>query len=630
MIRLVALGCAVAVVVVSAVTGFISSEPSVTASAKQFLVAWQGGYYRTAAAQTTGNQVLVARSLKAAYSQLGAEDLSLSMGPITVHGNVAHAYFFASIDLGRGGQPWNYRGSFTLRRSGSQWLVVWSPSVIAPGLGPNERLAVLTTLPQRASLLDSTGTSLIPLSPTFEVGVIPDKVKNPTVTAKDLSRVARLGASDADEMRGQIRSAPPDAFFELLQLSPRQYAAISGRLAKVPDLITHEVSKRLFGSTVPELTGTVGTETARVLVEDGDAYLPGTTVGLYGGLQQAFQANLTGTPSTEVVVQNMDGHQVRVLKRWNGRPGQAVRTTINGAVQGAARNAVDSLGLPATIVAVRAGTGQVLAVASHSEPGMPAVKALDGGYQPGQAFSIVSTAALLAAEPSFTASAQVPCRQTNLVNGQTFSNAPAVPGITRKPFSVDFAHACSTALAGLSLYISPAQLTGAANAFGLGVPWQLPIAAFTGSVKPPSSINAPDLPADMTGTGTVEVSPLDMALVAAAVESGTWHQPSLVTAATARVTPKTALKGKIISVLRQLMAGTVKSGVARGARVAGAPLYGQVGSAPLPGHRGISAIWFVGYRAGVAFAVLVFSRSDLFDPAISIAHSFAQALRSGA
>jgi cell division protein FtsI/penicillin-binding protein 2 len=629
MIRLVALGCAVAVVVVSAVTGFISSEPSVTASAKQFLVAWQGGYYRAAAAQTTGNQVVVARSLKAAYSQLGAEDLSLSMGPITVHGNTAHAYFFASIDLGRGGQPWNYRGSFTLRRSGSQWLVVWSPSVIAPGLGPNERLAVLTTLPQRAPLLDSAGTSLIPLSPTFEVGVIPDKVKDPTVTAKDLSRVARLGASDADEMRGQIRSAPPDAFFELLQLSPSQYAGISGRLAKVPGLITHEVSKRLFGSTVPELTGTVGTETARVLVEDGDAYLPGTTIGL-SGLQQAFQPNLTGTPSTEVVVQNMAGHQIRVLRRWNGRAGQAVRTTINGGVQAAARNAVGSLGLPATIVAVKAGTGQVLAVASHSEPGMPAVQPLIRTYQPGQAFSIVSTAALLAAEPSFTARAQIPCRPTNLVNGQTFANVPAVPGITRKPFSVDFAHACSTALAGLSLDVSPSQLTGAANAFGLGVPWQLPVGAVTGSVKAPSSVNSPDLPADMTGRGTVEVSPLDMALVAAAVESGAWHQPSLVTSPTARVTPKTALKAKIISVLRGLMADTVKSGVARAARVRGAQLYGQVGSAPLPGHRGISAIWFVGYRGGVAFAVLVFSRSNVFDPAVSIAHSFVQGLRSGA
>jgi cell division protein FtsI/penicillin-binding protein 2 len=629
MIRLVALGCAVAVVVISGVTGFIASEPSATASVKQFLVAWQSGNYQAAAAQTTGNQVVVARSLADAYRQLGADDLSLSMGPVTVHGSTAHASFFASIDLGRGGQPWNYRGSFTLRRSGSRWLVVWSPSVIAPGLGANERLAVLTIMPKRASLLDSAGAPLIPSSPTVEVGVIPDKVKDPTLTAKDLSRVAMLGASEADEMRGQIRSAPPDAFFELLQLSPGQYARISGRLAKVPGLIKHVVSRRLFASTVPELTGTVGTETARVLVQDGDAYLPGTTVGL-SGLQQAFQANLTGTPTTEVVVQNMDGHQVRVLKRWNGQSGQAVRTTINAGVQQAARQAVDSLGLPATIVAVKSGTGQVLAVASHSEPGMPAADPLNGTYQPGQAFSIVSTAALLAAEPSFTTDARIPCNQTNLINGQTFANVPAVPGITRKPFSVDFAHACSTALAGLALYISPAQLTDAANAFGLGVPWQLPIAAFTGGLKRPSSVNSPDLPADVTGTGTVEVSPLNMALVAGAVESGTWHQPSLVTSRAASVTPKTVLQGKIIRVLRGLMAGTVRSGVARGARVAGAPLYGQVGIAPLPGHRGINAIWFVGYRNGVAFAVLAFSRSDAFAPAVSIAHSFAQGLGPGA
>ena len=57
------------------------------------------------------------------------------------------------------------------------------------------------------------------------------------------------------------------------------------------------------------------------------------------------------------------------------------------------------------------------------------------------------------------------------------------------------------------------------------------------------------------------------------------------------------------------MADTVSSGAASAARLPGSTLYGQVGTAPLAGHHGVRAIWFVGFRGGVAFAVVAFSRS---------------------
>ena len=46
----------------------------------------------------------------------------------------------------------------------------------------------------------------------------------------------------------------------------------------------------------------MGTETASVLRTNGVQYRPGTTVGL-SGLEQTFQRQLTGTPRTEVVLQ---------------------------------------------------------------------------------------------------------------------------------------------------------------------------------------------------------------------------------------------------------------------------------------------------------------------------------------
>ena len=124
---------------------------------------------------------------------------TLSLAAVNQHGSTASAQFDASVDLGRGGESWNYRGSFDLRRVGSGWKVVWSPSVIAPGLRPGLRLAVVSSEPQRAQLLDAEGKPLAPLSAVYTVGVTPDRLKNPERTAAGLAKITALSATPGPE-----------------------------------------------------------------------------------------------------------------------------------------------------------------------------------------------------------------------------------------------------------------------------------------------------------------------------------------------------------------------------------------------------------------------------------------------
>lgn len=626
-IKAVALLCAVVVVVIIAVTGIGPAGASVAASVKSFLLDWEQRNYTAAAAMTTGDPVVVASRLRSVYRQLGAEDLLLSMGPISVRGNQARAYFYASFDLGRGGLSWHYTGSFRLRRNAAGWQVVWSPSVVVPGLGDRDRLAVLTTMPQRAVLVDAMGRSLIENSPVIELGVYPSRVSNPMRTAQRLAKVTGLAPSDADEMSGQIEAWPPGKFLELVQMSPSDYGKFRRALRKVPDLRHRLRTKRLFDSTAPVITGQVATETAKTLIDDGEPYRPGTTIGLTG-LQQAYQAKLAGKPMTEVVVQNAKGKQVKVLHQWPGSAGSDVPTTISRPIQLAAQNALSGVGLSAAIIAVRAGGGQILAVARHTMRGSPTVSPLDGQYQPGQSFTIVSTAALLAAK-AVNAKTQVKCYRHNSV-GQEFANVPAEPDLGSQPTFRDvFAHACSTAFVGLSLVLTSHQLTSAAQKLGIGGPaWKLPLPAFPGRMSDPGS-DTGELAADTIGTGSVLVSPLDMALVAGAVESGTWRAPLLVTEPPTQQPTRQRLSSGVTQQLRDLMRSTVKSGAARAADVRGGEVFGQVGTAPLPGHHGLRTIWFVGFRGKVAFAVVVFARSAAFSPAVQIARQFAAGLPSG-
>jgi cell division protein FtsI/penicillin-binding protein 2 len=602
-VRLVAASTGVVLLSVAIAFGLFTPHTSPEPTAQAFLLDWGTGQYRAAATLTTGTPHDVAASLEAAYHQLGATDLTLSMGYIRQQAGTATAGFSASVDLGRGGPPWNYQGTFTLRETGSVWKVVWTPGVIVPGLLPGLRLAVLTSMPQRADLLDAAGAPLEPLSPVYVAGVHPGDLSHPLLTADVLASATGL---EADQILGQIRAASTGGFLELLRLSPAEYRQLRRGLAKVPGLIIRREQMRLFDSIAPAVSGQVGTETAVQLRNEGVPYRPGTTIGT-SGLEKAFQRQLAGTSTTEVVTENAAGKLVSVLKRWSGQPGRTVRTTIDASVQVAADDALASLPASAAIVAVQPSTGHILAVADHSATGMPAVNPLDGQYQPGQAFTIVSTEALLTT--GFATSTPIPCNSANEVGGENFTNDPPIPSLGPQPtFLTDFAHACDTAFAGLSLRLNAKDLAKAAAGFGLGATWRLPLHAFAGSVGAAGS--QAQLAADSIGAGSVRVSPLDMALVAALVESGTLRSPSLVTSPPdPGLNPRASFGTQVVQALRTLMRATVVSGAGRAANVRGAPVYGQVGSAPLATVKGLHATWFVGFQGNVAFAVLEFAKS---------------------
>jgi len=620
--RTVTAVCAVAVLALLLVSAR-SPDPSVEPTVQQFLLAWEQGQYRTAASLTTGDPAVVTTELRTAYQQLDAADITLSMGHITQHGDTGEAQFNASIDLGRSGAPWQYQGRFALHRIGSTWKVLWRSSVINPGLRPGFRLAVVTTVPKRAELLDASGSPLTRRSEVVVAGVRPGRLTDPVRTADRLANATHLAAN---EIYGQILAAPSASFFELVRFQPSVYHRLRHKLSRVPGLIVKWTRMRLFESAASSVAGSVGTETARVLRIDGVPYRPGTTVGL-SGLQQAYQRFLVGTPTTEVVAEDAKGRQVSVLKRWPGSPGKPVRTTIDAATQAAADDALQSLPGSAAIVAVRASDGKILAVGTRNAHGMPAVSALDGRYRPGQAFTIVSTAALVAA--GFNVDTPIPCKVKIQVGGRTFTNSPQESGLgTQPPFGTDFARACGTAFAGLSLRLHPSQLTSTAAKFGLGAGWQLPLRAFAGSLA--SGPDDAELAADSIGAGTVLTSPLDMALVAAVVQSGTWHRPSLVTSPSdPGLVPRVPFGPQVVGALRSLMRRTVVSGAGRAADVGGAALYGQVGNVSLgPGHHGLRASWFVGYRGDVAFAVLELTRSS-WTSAAPVAGKFLRELSAG-
>lgn len=578
----------VGLLVIGLATGF-GSELSAEPTAQAFLLAWQQQHYAAAGALTSAAPGAAAADLKSAFAQLDATQLFLTMDSITQHGDTAVASFTAMVDLAEEGRVWIYHGRFGLNRADGSWKVQWAPSVVYPGLGQGQRLAVVTKFPDRAAVLDAEGRPLQVPSLTYVVGVRPSALADPAATADRFADVTKL---DAAQVLGQITAAPPNQFLKLASLDPATYSGLRSALHSVPGLVVQRERARLFQAEATGLVGAVGNETNPVLRNEGAGYQPGTTIGL-SGLEQKYQRQLLGTPTTEVVAVTSAGTQVAVLARWVGTPGTPVRTTISSKVEGAALAALNGASSSGAIVAVQANTGEVLAVAQHHVPGsVPAADVLNGRLTPGTAFTIVSAAALLGT--GLKGDSLISCESSFTVGGQTFTNDGTS---TTKPFSDDFADDCGTAFAGASERLSSDEFNQVVKGFGIGADWSsLPVPAFSGSV--PSAAGG-DLAAETIGQGNVQMSPLAMAMVAAAVESGTWHTPQFV--AGSPDPSGAALNSSSISELRSLMRTAVSSGAAQAARLPGTPVYGQVGLV----HTGsIWTSWFVGFRGNIAFTVV--------------------------
>jgi cell division protein FtsI/penicillin-binding protein 2 len=133
-----------------------------------------------------------------------------------------------------------------------------------------------------------------------------------------------------------------------------------------------------------------------------------------------------------------------------------------------------------------------------------------------------------------------------------------------------------------------------------------------------------ELAAASIGQGRVLATPLHMASVAAAAGSGRWRAPYLL--ADLEDGPSASLAAGVRAPLHALMRAVVTEGSGRAAAgVAG--LVGKTGTAefgsgtPLPTHA-----WFIGFREGIGFAVLVEGGGVGGRVAAPIAARFAAAL----
>ncbi|WP_203881580.1 penicillin-binding transpeptidase domain-containing protein [Planotetraspora kaengkrachanensis] len=372
------------------------------------------------------------------------------------------------------------------------------------------------------------------------------------------------------------------------------------------------------GGGLRRTAAATGVPAVRLVTQEGRDFPADSDAEAYlARLSTAIPEPSGGTSVGWRVEMDNPGQPAERLVEYVPEAPKGTRTTIEWAAQASAARALDGVRNPAAIVAVRPSTGEILAVADR----LGGRKAFEQKYAPGSTFKTVTAAALLDAGMSTETVVDCPAAYT-IPGGRSIANYrdEAHGSVTLREA---YALSCNTTFARMAVErLSPAALMEQARAFGFGVPLPSGVGGTCGSMRQPENDDA--LAEDSFGQGTVEATPLCMALVAATVESGQWRPPLLMPAAGADRPGSVRLPSGVAAGLRTLMNAVTADGTAAGA---GLPdgVAGKTGTAE-DWQGGADHAWFIGYWGDLAFAVFVEHGGTGRDAAVPIAARFLKAL----
>lgn len=362
------------------------------------------------------------------------------------------------------------------------------------------------------------------------------------------------------------------------------------------------------------------------------------------GVEDAYNDDLTGRSPSQ---------QLRNLGDWliGKEPTGDVVLSISAAAQEVARDALG--GRRGSVVVLDPASGEVRAMwsepsydpnplAAHqsrkvqeafdaftSDPANPMLgRAYRERYPPGSTFKVVTAATAIeqgvaSPQTGFPTLRFLDLPQSDKIL-RNFGSKPCGGTLTES-----FRRSCNTTFAQLGLDLGEALVDGM-SAFGIGenVPFDLPEARSAGPKPGTFDRNMPSFANAAIGQGDVAVTPLQMAMLAAAIaNNGVLMQPHVARevrdpdgGVIRRIEPKEwkrAVSPATAAAVGRMMVEVVRAGTGSAAAVPGVGVAGKTGTAQTPG--GPPHAWFIGYAPAeaprLAIAVIVERGGDLGDEA---------------
>jgi len=486
----------------------------------------------------------------------------------------------------------------------------------------DNRIRLMPRNPIRGRILDRHGDVLASSRLTYNLYLQPRQVSDTQWPAlRDrLATVLAVGVASLDQARAQ--GANPEGFripltagltsVQVLRFR-EQVDALKG--AEVDTDVLRSYPHGRLGAHVLGYTSGITEEEYERLQTKG--YRIRDRVGR-SGVEKAFESSLRGQWGGQQVEVNAAGQVQQVLGDKPAKPGQDLTLTLDLHLQQAAERALDGVRKGA-IVAMDPQTGAIRAIASRptfdpnvfsdgpttsqwaslNSPNAPLLNRAFQGFPPASTFKLVTTIAALESG-KFTATSQVMTMNSFCYAGLCYGDHAA---LGRIGFPMALAVSSNTFFYQVGLKLGPTLLFEAARRMGYGSATGLELAdeETSGLLGDPAwkkkvlgeAWTPVDTITSAIGQGALQVTPIQMARLYAAVANGGWLvTPHLVE----RPTPRRwlGLHPVTLQVLRKGLRMVVTQGTGKVLNDPTLPpVAGKTGTGedpPRPDHA-----WFGGY-----------------------------------
>ncbi len=456
--------------------------------------------------------------------------------------------------------------------SEGRWGVVWDESLVLPELEGEQRLYMEHRIPARANIYDIDGDALAFQGSIITLGVIPGQIQDEEGLLSAMSQVLGMTPEDIEFLYaaslpdwyvpiGDITGQTMEQNFNLLQPYIGQGLVTEDRLTRL--YIESGIAPHIVGHT-----GYVPAESLEFYKAQG--YRGDEQVGLTG--VEAFgEEYLTGQRGGTLNIVGLGGEHITTVQEREPKQSRAIYTSIDdefqAAVEQALAEAIEThpLAEAGSIVVLDVNSGAVRAMASYpdfnpnvfdplrlnadtellrvlNDPGRPLVnRVTQGEYPPGSTFKLVTyTAAinsgLYTPETRYTSTGS-----WNRLGDSFIKYDWLEGGHGTIPLRQALVVSCNSCFydAGYNLdQLDPFILPNTAREFGLDAPTGIEgLPENSGLIPDPDwkLENAGEgwVPGDSVnmaiGQGFVQVTPLQMArIIAAIANGGTLYRPSVI------------------------------------------------------------------------------------------------------
>lgn len=272
----------------------------------------------------------------------------------------------------------DFKNEVAFLEQDDQYKMVWSNSVIYPGLTEDDKVRVSVIQAQRGQILDRNGRMLAGKGVASSVGIIPGKLEN---RKKSIVRIAKLLGIKPEDIEKELTAkwVKEDSFvpikkiakvkeLDLLALDPDETIVEEQKrqekLLKISGVMISDVEVREYPlkDEAAHLVGYVQNVTAEDLEKHaGEGYTNASVIGKTG-LEGVYEKELKGENGCKIYIADSEGKEKEQLAYKIVKDGKDIKLTIDADLQAQLYKNFKSD--KSCSIAMNPFTGEVLAMVS--------------------------------------------------------------------------------------------------------------------------------------------------------------------------------------------------------------------------------------------------------------------------